>query len=211
MNRKMVFYLLGKILCIEAGLMLLPLAFSLIYRESEAIFAFLVTIVVSAILGILLVKINNPKDKTIFAKEGFVIVALAWIVLSLVGAVPFVLSGAIPNYIDAFFETVSGFTTTGASILTDVEAITSKGILFWRSFTHWIGGMGILMFVILLLPISNENSGTPLSISKGIKPAIYEIAWHNCSERTSKQWSATMYFLVSILFQIYYSFWAQCS
>ena len=159
MNRKMVFYLLGKILCIEATLMLLPLVFSLIYKESEAVYAFVVTIIISMLFGILLVKINRPKDKTIFAKEGFVIVALSWIILSMIGALPFVISGAIPNFIDAFFETVSGFTTTGATILDSEQIETmAKGLLFWRSFTHWVGGMGILVLVMAIVPTESGSS-----------------------------------------------------
>lgn len=99
----------------------------------------------------------KPKNKAMYAKEGFVTVALSWIVMSLFGALPFFLSGAIPNFIDAFFETVSGFTTTGASILTDVEAL-SKGMLMWRSLTHWIGGMGVLVFLMAILPLSGNGN-----------------------------------------------------
>ncbi len=158
MNRKIVFYLLGKILCIEAVLMLLPMAYSIVYAEKSVI-AFAITIIFSLGLGFLLTVINKPKDKTFFAKEGFVIVALSWITLSVVGALPFVISGAIPNFIDAFFETVSGFTTTGATILSgeQIEAM-GKGLLFWRSFTHWVGGMGILVLVMAIVPTESGRS-----------------------------------------------------
>ena len=158
MNRKIVFYLLGKILCIEAVLMLLPMAYSIVCAEKSVI-AFAITIIFSLGLGFLLTVINKPKDETFFAKEGFVIVALSWITLSVVGALPFVISGAIPNFIDAFFETVSGFTTTGATILSgeQIEAM-GKGLLFWRSFTHWVGGMGILVLVMAIVPTESGRS-----------------------------------------------------
>ena len=166
MNRRMVFYLLGKILYIEAALMSLPLVCSAIYKESKSLFAFVITILLSLGLGLALTKFNRPKDKTIFAKEGFVIVALTWVVMSLIGALPFVISGEIPNFFNAFFETVSGFTTTGASILTDVEAI-SHGCLFWRSFTHWVGGMGILVLVMAIVP---TESGRSMHIARAEMP-----------------------------------------
>ena len=149
MNYKMVFNTLGKALLIEAILLLFPMFVGVLYQENTFISYLL------PILGLILVgaplSFLRVKDKSIYAKEGFVIVDMAWIALSLVGALPFVISGQIPNYVDALFETVSGFTTTGASILSDVEAL-SKSILFWRSFTHWIGGMGVLVFVLAVLP-----------------------------------------------------------
>ncbi len=165
MNRKMIFYMLGKILLVEAGLLALPIVCSLIYREADVIY-FIITAAIAVALGVLMTVSCKPKDKTFFAKEGFVIVALAWIMISAVGALPFFLSGQIPNYIDAFFETVSGFTTTGASILTDVESL-SKGMLFWRSFTHWVGGMGILVFVMAILP---TESGRTMHIMRAEVP-----------------------------------------
>ena len=165
MNRRMVFYLLGKILIIETALLGLPLFCSIIYGE-KCVFAFFITMAISFVLGIALLLLNKPKDKTFFAKEGFVIVALAWIVMSLVGALPFTVSGEIPSYVDAVFETVSGFTTTGASILTDVESL-SKGILFWRSFTHWVGGMGILVLVMAIAP---TESGRSMHIARAEMP-----------------------------------------
>ncbi len=158
MNRKMVFYLLGKVILIEAVLLVLPLICAVWYGEKCA-YSFLITIGICLGLGFLLTALHKPKDKTIFAKEGFVIVALTWIFLSALGALPFVISGEIPSFIDAFFETVSGFTTTGASILAGsaVEAM-SKGLLFWRSFTHWIGGMGILVLVMAIVPTDSGRS-----------------------------------------------------
>lgn len=156
MNRKMVFYICGQMLLIEAVLLLLPFAVSLIYGESCA-WAFLATIGIALVLGAVVMLISKPKDTVIYSREGFVITALTWIVLSAIGALPFVISGEIPSYIDAFFETVSGFTTTGASILVDVEAM-SRGLLFWRSFTHWVGGMGILVMVMAVLPMTTDRS-----------------------------------------------------
>lgn len=166
MNRRMVFYMLGQILKLEAGILCLPLLCSVIYKETE-VFAFLITIAAALLLGFALTLFNKPKDKTVFAKEGFAIVALAWIFMSAVGALPFVISGAIPSYADAFFETVSGFTTTGASILTDVESITSKGLLFWRSFTHWVGGMGVIVLIMAIVP---TDSGRSIHIMRAEMP-----------------------------------------
>ncbi|MGI6279792.1 MAG: potassium transporter TrkG, partial [Acutalibacteraceae bacterium] len=157
MNRKMVFYMLGKIIQLEAALLLFPAVCSLIYRET-AVWAFVITIIIAVILGFTLTLFNKTTDKIFFAKEGFAIVALAWIVISALGALPFVISGEIPSYIDAFFETVSGFTTTGASVLPNVEQISSKGILFWRSFTHWMGGMGVIVLFMAILPSSTGRS-----------------------------------------------------
>ena len=148
MNYRMLLYLLCVILLIEAGLLFLPLIVALIYGES--VVPFLITIGILAVIslpGIL----QKPKDTKIYAKEGFVTVAASWLLMSAFGALPFVISGAIPNYIDAFFETCSGFTTTGASILRVIEGLP-KGILFWRSFTHWVGGMGVLVFMLAILP-----------------------------------------------------------
>lgn len=166
MNRRMVFYMIGQILKLEAVLMCLPLLCSVIYMESEAI-SFAITIAIAFSVGVLLSIFNKAKDKTIYAKEGFVIVALSWISLSAIGALPFVISGAIPNYVDAFFETVSGFTTTGASILSNVESITSKGLLFWRSFTHWIGGMGVIVLIMAIVP---TDSGRSMHIMRAEMP-----------------------------------------
>lgn len=157
MNRKMVFYMLGKIIQLEAALLLFPAVCSLIYRET-AVWAFVITIIIAVILGFSFTFFNRTADKIIFAKEGFAIVSLAWIVISALGALPFCISGEIPSYVDAFFETVSGFTTTGASILPKVEEISSKGILFWRSFTHWMGGMGVIVLVMAILPSSSGRS-----------------------------------------------------
>lgn len=164
MNRKIIINAMGTILIVESALMLLPAITAAVYGE-KCIWAFLITIVAACILGAAC-KLVKPKNTVIYAKEGFVIVALTWIILSVVGAVPFVLSKAIPNFVDAFFETVSGFTTTGASVVGNVEALP-HGILFWRSFTHWVGGMGILVFVMAVLP---NVSDRPMHILRAEMP-----------------------------------------
>ena len=156
MNRRFVFYLLGQIFKATAALMTLPLIVSAVYTE-KSFLAFFTTIGICLVIGFTLSLACRTEDRVIYAKEGFVIVALAWICMSAAGALPFVLSGEIPSYIDAFFETVSGFTTTGASVLRDVESL-SRGTLFWRSFTHWIGGMGVLVFIMAVIPASTDRS-----------------------------------------------------
>ena len=152
----MIYFTTGSVLITEAALLLLPLLVSIIYREMCA-WAFLITIGITLAVGGLICLTMRPKDRTLFSKEGLVIVALAWIAVSFFGALPFVISREIPVFIDAFFETVSGFTTTGATILDNVE-IMSHGLLFWRSFTHWIGGMGVLVFVMAVTVRVPERS-----------------------------------------------------
>lgn len=159
----MVGYLLGIILLLEAAFLVIPLIVALIFTEDPT--PFLITIaglVAVGAVGIL----QKPKNRSFYAKEGFICVGAAWVLMSLFGALPFVIGGSIPNYIDAVFETVSGFTTTGASILKEIEALP-KGILFWRSFTHWIGGMGVLMFMIAVLP---RDSGGAIFLLKAEVP-----------------------------------------
>ena len=154
MNTRMIRYLLSIILLIEAGLLLLPLLVAYIYGES--INSFLITIIILLLISLPTV-FFKPYNTRIYAKDGFVCVASAWLLMSLFGALPFVFSGAIPNFISAFFETASGLTTTGASILTEIESLP-RGILFWRSFTHWIGGMGVLVFMLAILPLAGGQT-----------------------------------------------------
>lgn len=154
MNYRMIGYILGKMLRIEAALMLLPAVVSLIYGEQTGL-TFLVVGVVLAVLSLALSR--KPSNTSIYAKEGFVIVALAWILWSAFGALPFVMTGAIPHFVDAFFETVSGFTTTGSTILQDIEALP-MGVNFWRCMTHWVGGMGVLVFVMAIIPLGDKGS-----------------------------------------------------
>ncbi len=155
MNKSIILHVIGWILTLEAALMVLPYIVSLVYQE-ESGFAFLATMIPCLIIGLPLI-IRKPKSHVFFAKEGFISVALGWIVLSIMGAMPFYISGEIPSYIDALFEVISGLTTTGSSILSDVEAL-SYCMLFWRSFTHWIGGMGILVFILAILPMSGGET-----------------------------------------------------
>ena len=153
MNYRVVLNILGKVLLAEALLLLLPAAAAL--RFGESALPFLWTILPLLLLGGSL-NLVKPRRMDLFAREGFVVVGLSWLLMSAFGALPFVISGDIPRYIDALFETVSGFTTTGSSILSDVEAM-SRGCLFWRLFTHWVGGMGVLVFIAAILPISGEH------------------------------------------------------
>ena len=150
MNKRSIIYILGWVLIVEAVAMQIGTITSLIYGEKEAWY-FVLTGVVSAILGVLAVKVKKPKNMVLYQKAGFAATALSWILLSLAGCMPFWLSGEIPSFIDAFYETVSGITTTGATILNDVEAL-SKGMLMWRSFLHWLGGMGVIVFLLAIIP-----------------------------------------------------------
>lgn len=155
MNKKMIVYILGKMLGTEGLLLLIPAVVSLLYKEKTGVYF----LVVAAVLFALYLGLGRkkPENKQIYGKEGFVIVGLAWILWSLFGALPFFLSDCIPNYIDAVFETVSGFTTTGSTILQNIEALP-KGMNFWRCFTHWIGGMGVLVFVMMITSLDTDNS-----------------------------------------------------
>ena len=156
MNRSMIRFLLAKLLLIEAVLLLVPVAIALYYQESNQVFiALFSTIGILTVLGGAGVVIK-PKEKHIYAKEGVLIVSLCWILWSVFGALPFVFSGQIPNLIDAFFEISSGFTTTGATILNDVSVL-SRSLLFWRSFTHLIGGMGVLVFALAIMDNAQNN------------------------------------------------------
>lgn len=151
MNYRIITYIVGWVFNLQAIFMVLPILTAVIYGEKD-IFAFFTAIIICLGIGLPLTR-KKPSNKVFYIKDGCVAVALSWVVLSITGAIPFVLSGSIPHPIDAIFETVSGFTTTGASILAEVESL-SKSILFWRSFTHWIGGMGVLVFLLSLLPLA---------------------------------------------------------
>ncbi len=155
MNYRLVINVLGLALILEAAFMILPAICAVCFAETE-VWAFVICSLICLAAGLLL-KCIAPKHRRLYAKEGLAAVSLSWIFMSIFGAFPFVISGAIPNFINALFETVSGFTTTGATILTDVEVLP-KSILFWRSFTHWIGGMGVLVFLVSLLRLSGGNN-----------------------------------------------------
>lgn len=156
MNFRVMKYIIGQILRVQAILMSTALVVSWIYEEDAAGYAFLVTALFLGALGMLLT-VNKPKNKVIYPKEGLIVVSISWIVMAFCGAFPFYLSGSIPSFVDCLFETVSGFTTTGASILTDVESLP-KAILYWRSFIHWIGGMGVLVLVLSLISSSTGHN-----------------------------------------------------
>ena len=155
MNIKMLIYILGKVLLIEGVLMLLPIGCGWIYGESETVY-YLVCALAYVTLGYLL-SFKKPRNMTIFIKDGCVATALSWVVLSIGGCIPFILTGEIPSFTDAMFETASGFSTTGASILTNVEAMSHCSLL-WRSLTHWIGGMGVLVFLLAVVPMTGGSN-----------------------------------------------------
>lgn len=155
MNHSMITYIVGFVLKFEATFMLLPCLVAVIYKENAG-FSYLLMFVICISIGHILSH-KKPKNQVFYAKEGFIMVALSWLVMSIFGAMPFIFTGEIPNFTDALFETISGFTTTGASILTDVEAL-SHCSLFWRSFTHWIGGMGVFVFILAVLPLAGGQN-----------------------------------------------------
>ena len=172
MNYGMIVYMLGWICLFEAMFMALPLMVAVIYQEPAG-WAYLMVLVLCAVLGLLLTR-RKVKNRKIYGRDGLVIVAFCSIVLSIFGAAPFVISGDIPSFTDALFETISGFTTTGSSILNDVEAL-SRANLFWRSFTHWIGGMGVLVFILALLPIKAGGAGMYIMRAESPGPRVRKL------------------------------------
>ncbi len=204
MNLKMIRYILGRLMLIESLLMALPLIVMLIYGEFSMLHAMLIPMAVLAALGVL-ASVYKPKDQALKAKDGFVIVGLSWIVLSLFGALPYVLSGLIPNYIDAVFETVSGFTTTGSSVLysdafaklwtPESASIGMRGVFFWRSFTNWIGGMGVLVFVLAIMPQQDMKSSRMVHVMRAEMPGpkVDKIV------ATVKKTSAIMYGIYAVM------------
>ena len=174
MNFKKLLKILGKIMILEGALMLIPLIVAFCYKEDFVHkLAFIIPIVVLLSSGFSL-QLLKPKRNNLYQKEGFALVALVWVVMALFGAIPFVINKDIPNYIDALFETISGFTTTGASIVSDVTTL-SHSTLFWRSFTHWIGGMGILVFVLIFIPEGDEGSSLHLLKAESSGPTVGKI------------------------------------
>ncbi len=204
MNVKMIRYIIGRLLLVESALMLLPLAVSLIYGEFAQLHSFLIPMAILCGLGALSIAFK-PRGQALKAKDGFVTVGLSWIVLSLFGCLPFIISGLIPNFIDAFFETVSGFTTTGSSVLfaEDFAKLWSpaaaaegmRGVFFWRSFTNWIGGMGVLVFVLAVMPQQDMKSSRLVHVMRAEMPGpkVDKIV------STVKKTSAIMYGIYAVM------------
>jgi trk system potassium uptake protein TrkH len=179
MNYKMLRYITGQLLIAEGALMAIPLITSLIYGEFGNLHAFLIPMGVLFLLGLVL-SLKKPENKTLRAQDGFVVVGLSWIIMSAFGCLPFIISGLIPNFIDAYFETVSGFTTTGASVLGEADFLKLwdpadpllglRGIFLWRSLTNWIGGMGVLVFVLAIMPQQDMKSSRLIHIMRAEMP-----------------------------------------
>ena len=174
MNYSIILYILGCVLKFESAFLLLPSIVSFIYKEAAG-YSYIFTAALCFTFGFFLSR-KKPKSTNLFFKEGFVTVAASWVVISIFGAIPFVLTGDIPNYVNALFETISGFTTTGSSILSDVEVLSKTG-LFWRSFTHWVGGMGVLVFIMAILPLMG-GSTMNLMKAESTGPAISKLVPH---------------------------------
>ena len=204
MNYSMIRFITGKLMMVESALMVLPLAVTLIYGESDMILPFLIPMLMLFIVG-LGMSAFKPRESALRAKDGFVVVGLSWIVLSVFGCLPFVISGLIPNFIDALFETVSGFTTTGASVLATEDfanlwspataASGMHGIFLWRSFTHWVGGMGVLVFVLAILPQQDMKSSRMVHVMRAEMPGpkVDKIV------STVKKTSAIMYAIYTVM------------
>ena len=172
MNFSIVKRIIGYVLVFVAVLMVLPCIVAVIYQEREG-WSFVITAALCLLLGFLIMR-KKPENRVFYVKEGFVAVALSWIIMSVMGSLPFLITGTITNPIDAVFETVSGFTTTGSSVLSDVEAV-SKSVLFWRSFTHWIGGMGVLVFLLSLLHMTGGGSHINLMKAESPGPSVSKL------------------------------------
>ena len=171
MNYRMISGIVGKVLTVEAAFMLPALLIAAFCAERASALAFAAAMAAALCAGIPFGFVQKPRNTDIFARDGLVTVGLAWLSVSLFGALPFLISGAIPNFFDAFFETASGFTTTGATILNDVEPL-GRGLLYWRSFTHWLGGMGVLVFLLVLNPLTGRNSGENMHLLRAESPGV---------------------------------------
>jgi trk system potassium uptake protein TrkH len=194
MNKRMTAYIIGVLLLAEAALMLLPACVALYYGEWPCVSAYVFTASLLAAVSYFLIRLR-VSTRTIYSREGLVAVALGWAVLSLGGSLPFVFSGEIPSFLDAFFETVSGFTTTGASILPRVEDL-SRANLFWRSFTHWVGGMGVLVFVMMTQSLSSGGGDIHLMRSESTGPAVSKLVPRS---RATAKYLYSIYFVITLL------------
>ena len=169
MNYKMMGKFIGRILLVEAVFMVPALLISIFRNEIESIIGFVSGMVIILLLAGILLWLCGNSSKSFYAREGLVCVGISWIVISLLGCLPFVISGAIPNFVDALFETISGFTTTGATILSEIEELP-YGMIYWRSFTHWIGGMGVLVFVLAISSGGDSKSGFTMHLLRAESP-----------------------------------------
>lgn len=192
MNLRMTIYILGILLGFEGAFMLVPTVTAVVYHESDVLlFGGMAVAMLAA--GVVITRFK-PEKKTLFARDGFVIVALSWLVMSFFGALPFYLSGTIPKFVDAMFESVSGFTTTGASILHDLAPVP-KCMIMWRSFMHWIGGMGVLVFIMAFLPLSGgQNMYLMKAESPG--PSVSKLVPR---VRTTAFWLYAIYFVLTVI------------
>ncbi len=193
MNYSIIRYILGWIVLLQGIFMAIPAVVSVVYAEGREALSFFGVAVVCAAIGALMI-VKKPKNRAFYAREGFVVTACSWIVMSLLGALPFFISGAIPSFFDALFESVSGFTTTGATILADVESMP-KGVLFWRSFSHWIGGMGVLVFMLAILPMAGGHS-IYLMKAESTGPSVSKLV---PNMRKTASWLYTIYISLTVL------------
>lgn len=175
MNKRLVFNTLAKIGLIESAIMLLPALVSLYFHEFSVFKTFIFVICVTALINVVMLGLTRCKDQNMTARDGVAVAALGWIFLSTFGALPFYISGEIPKFVNALFESISGFTTTGSSILSDVEAL-SKGVMFWRCLTHWVGGMGVLVLFVAILPRDKKSSGLQLMRAECPGPTVEKLA-----------------------------------
>ncbi len=192
MNYLMIKFVLGWILLFEAAFLLIPIGTAVFYAEQTSLIAFAITLAICAVVGGLLA-IKKPKKTELSSRDGFVIVAFSWIVMSVFGSIPFMITGVTDSFIDALFETVSGFTTTGATIFSDVE-ILPRSIIMWRSFTHWIGGMGVLVFIMAFLPLSGARN---MYIMKAESPGP-EVSKLVPKVRTTAKWLYSVYIALTV-------------
>ena len=197
MNYKMMSRFLSLICIAEAVFMLPALAISLYDGQGRAAIAFAITIGIAAVLYVILKLLSRNCANRLTAKEGFVCTAASWILMSLVGSLPFVISGEIPHFVDALFEIVSGFTTTGASILADIEAL-SRGMLYWRSFSHWVGGMGVLVFLLAIVPGGKKSDGFTMHLFRAESPGP-EVGKLVPKLRQTALWLYGTYIVLSLL------------
>lgn len=193
MNYKMITYVLGLILIFESVFLLVPSATALIYGEFGELTAFLISVLICLALGALM-SAKKPKNKDMVARDGFVVVALCWVIMSIFGAIPFVLTGVTDSYIDALFETVSGFTTTGATVFGDVEVLP-RSIIMWRSFTHWVGGMGVLVFIMAFVRLSGAQN---MYIMKAESPGP-EVSKLVPRVKTTAIWLYSVYIALTVM------------